>query len=262
MEQSLLSRIKNIIDKKDNKNIINFSISKVLLDNIDSITNISINDIAKQSNTSTASVTRFCQKNGCKGFKELIYDLNFEYNLSKNKPSEIKNDKKIINSYIKNYGKFIVKSIDEVMEVNLESLYKITEQIKKSKRIFLFGIGTNADLLSILSKELSALNKNIVYYNDYDFQIDSSKIIEKDDLAIVMSFSMIGQVIETILDNLITKNINTILMTHNKKQLELDNLSYVYIPINEGYIKDVHSKATFAFLFIILSIVNLLREDD
>lgn len=111
---------------------LDYVIAKEMLQNIDTISEMSIDKIANICCTSTASITRFCQKIGYDSFKELKYNINQNESLHKliDKPYEkdVDINKAILNTKIKfeymiNYSLLAIEksSIDTIVKKMIDN---------------------------------------------------------------------------------------------------------------------------------------------
>ena len=84
---------------------LDYIIAKEMLQHIDKIPNMSIDVIADICTTSTASITRFCQKIGYDSFKELKYNITqnefFHHMIDVQNKNDISVNKAILNTKVK-----------------------------------------------------------------------------------------------------------------------------------------------------------------
>lgn len=144
------------------RNSLEYIIAKEMLQNIEELSSMSIDTIASICCTSTASITRFCQKLGYDSFKELKYNVNQNIQLiemihNQNEKS-IDMDKAILNTKAK---------FDYLIRYSLSLINKseINELIRKI-------INHNHIAIFCASHELSAVVLFQVLLKQYHKKVD------------------------------------------------------------------------------------------
>jgi DNA-binding MurR/RpiR family transcriptional regulator len=160
MEQILINKLQNIM--KDHRASVNHSLSEVLLRNLNHIKTKTINEIAMEANCSKSSVVKFAKYLGLDGYKELIQRLNIEANILVpqltliNPFAPTPNQAEI--ELLSNYYELVSSNLQYIQNNFLQEIIKASTLIKQSKKIFLFGKGSNLNGMQILANYLMKLN--------------------------------------------------------------------------------------------------------
>lgn len=153
---------------------------------------IDIHSLAKKCYCSPATIVRICKKNGFKGFKDLKLalqnDLNFSQELEQAniQPSGSESlQKTIVNALNEN-----IHAIQNTFSLlDFQELNTVVDLIARCHYVYLFGIGASFLVARDLQQKLERINKKTILYEDIHLQLVSSTNIEKDEVAIVFSYS-------------------------------------------------------------------------
>lgn len=153
---------------------------------------IDIHSLAKKCYCSPATIVRICKKNGFKGFKDLKLalqnDLNFSQELEQAniQPSGSENlQKTIVNALNEN-----IHAIQNTFSLlDFQELNTVVDLLARCRYVYLFGIGASFLVARDLQQKLERINKKTILYEDIHLQLVSSTNIEKDEVAIVFSYS-------------------------------------------------------------------------
>ena len=161
-----------------------YEIVKFINNNQKILQDLSIVDIAFETFSSPATVSRAIRKCGINGFNELRYKLT-----SKNENNNVHNIGEIIN-------KSLIEARSSIENISLTNVLKIIENIKKSSRIYVLSRGLTEYVAKEFSLKLQLLDFNVVFINDPNIMKIKSKSIKKDELIII--FSLNGNTIELV----------------------------------------------------------------
>lgn len=139
----------------------------------------SITNIAAQTYTSIATVSRTIQKMGFTGIAQLRYKISNNTQIKENKQT----------SYTMN--KVIYKVYNECNEtidsINVADIMKIAEGIKKSNRVFILAEG----LASLVAREfelcLQYLGYNVTIVSEQKWILKMNFLVNKDDVVIILT---------------------------------------------------------------------------
>lgn len=168
---------------KNEKNIATF-----IIENYDTISHYNGNDIALKSGTSKATLVRFSQKIGYKGFIELKREINDEQLSSiRHSPYE---------TFLSTPGKdFLFNNlINDInsfeKRLSLSKVKTIVEYIASASTVYLIGFGTDSIAMKYLYNYLPICGINCVYTDDQGVSL-REKILSmtEKDLVIMSNFS-------------------------------------------------------------------------
>ena len=236
------------------------------------ILNMSAKEISEITGTSAPTVVRFSKKLGFNSLNEmkLSLSISFENNKSDKKFEYLDEDlsvRNIINGIRQTFKNIVDVTSDLIKEDELE---KAIEILINAKSIYIFGVGVSGIVGLDFYYKLSRIGKRCVYHNDAHLQVTSSVLIEKDDVALVISYS--GETREVILcaENIKKNNVKLISITKASIDNKLSNISditlnvpYVEKSLREGAISSrISQLAIIDMLFIGMAKNNLKDIED
>ena len=166
-------------------------IAEYLLSNKKSIISMSAKEIGNVTNTSAPTVVRFSKKIGFDSLNEM------KLQLSLNLQSDDENvDFEYLYSDLstQNIIRGVKSSIDSIMNQTLgvlkeEELEKAIELLSKANNVYIFSVGSSSLVGMDFYYKLSRINKRCIAHSDTHLQMTSSALMEKDDVAIAISYS-------------------------------------------------------------------------
>lgn len=163
----------------------NCVIATYILDHLEDMQNIGIKDIAKKCNVAVSSISRFCKEIGLKDFVELK-----ELLLSTNLYFEEQSKSLSLYGRIEDYGNKIAESIQMVKNtIDVHQLIKLCDDIKKYKRIGIFGLLKAGAVVINLQVDLLMLGKQVYTNISYTQQMQYILTADKNDLIIIFSYT-------------------------------------------------------------------------
>ena len=166
------------------KNYNNFSdkekdIADYIINQNESINNISINNLEERIGTSSSTITRFSRKIGCESFVELKIKLsNVQSNFKDENEDSILTDVYDYYSEAVERNKYLIKK---------EDIDKVVKKIKTAKRIHIYGVGSSGLSAIEMMQRLLRMGFNVNSITDSHMMIIDSTIVKKDDLVIGIS---------------------------------------------------------------------------
>lgn len=185
--QSFIARIQsrlNIFTNSEKK------IATYVLENYDQVVSYTITELAEKINTSDASIVRFCQSIGCKGYQD------FKINVAKDVIPTVKH----LNSSLeredtpeeicqKIFESEIAVLNETLALIDVKILQKAAKIIEKTKRIEIFGSGGSALVGMDAQHKFLKIGIKCTVHTDVDIQAMSASLLEKGDVAIGISHS-------------------------------------------------------------------------
>lgn len=188
------------------KNVVDF-----IIKNSEETIELNIRQLASKTFSSPSTIIRIFKKINLSGYKEfkknLIYEIataKLEQSRQSNNISENDDLKTIID-------KIIIQNIQSLEDtkhiIDEEKLLECINLINKSAKILLYGIGSSLNVAKDMYLKFLRLDKPCIYNEDYHSQILQAINSQKDDIAIIFSYS--GQTEEMIRCIKILKENNT-----------------------------------------------------
>ncbi|MCC0630658.1 MurR/RpiR family transcriptional regulator [Clostridioides sp. ES-S-0108-01] len=166
-------------------------IADYILDNTETISKLSVSELASNSKTSTASIVRFSRKMGYSGFGDLKIEIAKDLIGKENDYTYVdENYDCNIDSVINKITNKNIETINQTRLLNEKDIIKeAVEQIIKAKNIYIFGVGGSALVALDLQMKLLRINKQAFTSLDSHTQLMVSSNVEKEDIAIAISYS-------------------------------------------------------------------------
>lgn len=168
-------------------------IAKYIIENPREAMELSVMELAKKSDTSVASVIRFCKTLGLKGYQDLKIavsictmedrkkDRILHERINVDDPPEVILDKMSADS---------IQAIEETKELlDSVSLQKAIEAIHRAENIHISSVGASSIVGLDAQYKFSRINIPVFMYFDHHIQITSAVHLTERDVAIGISHS-------------------------------------------------------------------------
>lgn len=168
-----------------------------LLDHLEDLTLLSINDLAKKSYTSNATIIRLCHKVGYQGYRQFKLALLQELEANKYMVSQVDYTipfqvNETSEQIIQNMFSLYQESIQQVYHhLSIKTLNKIATLMVQKKRVFIYGYGDSQITAANFINKLAKINlfpilatqygEESIFLNNYSQEIllCLSLIVEK-----------------------------------------------------------------------------------
>ena len=157
------------------------NIADYIMQNGNKIKNTSITDLAKDIGTSGATVTRFAKKIGCDSF------VDMKIKLGSNKVESLVDDDDSLFSYVYQYYNQVIEKTKIL--IDKDSIYKVVNEIKKAKNIYIYGVGSSGLTAEEMMQRLLRMGFSVHSISDSHMMIINSSIVSENDLVIGISIS-------------------------------------------------------------------------
>lgn len=154
-------------------------IAEALLSKPDKIKYLSIQELASFCDVSTSTITRFVQKNGYKNFIDFRLAIPTD-----SKP--ISHSNTIVDTVTAYYEKNISHSVELI---DLEKIKTITNDIKKKKMVYIWGLGSSGRTSSEFEQTLTRMGILVKAVTDPHMLLLTAPRVTKEDLVIIISIS-------------------------------------------------------------------------
>lgn len=230
-------------------------VAKYILKNKSKIKNKSITKLAKATDTSAATITRFSKKIGVNSFVELKMKLH-AFN-------ELENSNKVDDIFVNitNYYKKVLKNSQQLVDKN--SINKLVEKIKNATRVYIYGIGSSGLTASEMRLRLLRMGFDVYSITDSHLMKINSAIISKKDLVISISIS--GKTKEIIESLKVSKEngaeIVTITSFEDTPILQYSDMNFlIYNTVFVGQQRFINSQ--FSAMYLLDIICTILLQDS
>ncbi|GAB6169854.1 MurR/RpiR family transcriptional regulator [Clostridium carnis] len=163
-------------------------IADYILQESEIINNINITELAKVTNTSGATITRFCKKVNCDSFVDMKLKIS-----SLKRDIGLSNEEGLLAEIYSYYDRVIERTKHSIGK---EQILNVVEEIKKANKIYIYGVGSSGLTATEMMQRLLRMGFNVYSISDGHMMIINSSIVAKEDLVIGISIS--GQTKEVI----------------------------------------------------------------
>lgn len=229
-------------------------VADYILKNSSDIGNIKINMLAKDTNTSNTTITRFCKKIGCDSFSELKFQI---YNSSKKKKVQKKN----ITDEVFDFYQTVIENTQNMTKV--EDLAKFMKLIMQVEEILVIGLSSTGGSANTLAVRLMRMGLNAQCISDVSWMRMKAKVINKNTLVIALSLTGVTDVIKETVE-ISKKNGAKVISLTNYTKNEISNLAdlslYVY---STKFINDERFiNSQFSMMYLIDVITTYLMQNE
>lgn len=154
-------------------------IAKYVLEQFEKIGYQTLQEISQHLKVGEASILRFCRKIGLSGFNELKLVVSKE-----------DNKEEVFQNYTDHIRTSIHQTIDYTYAMqNIDLLNEAVYTIYKSKRLFLYGVGSSGISAQEAQSKFLRYGKLCFMLQDSHFQMMSASITKEDDVIVIFSLS-------------------------------------------------------------------------
>jgi DNA-binding MurR/RpiR family transcriptional regulator len=167
-------------------------IADYFIDSFDKIPFLNVQEVSKATNTSVASIVRFAQRIGFKGFSELhdaIAD-SLQSQMNNKEIFQLFDKNKAEEDLLTSVANIDIKNINDTLNlIHRDEFDKTVQLILKSRKVFTVGLGISHLLSEILAYQLSQVAIDAAAFkNNYCPFFEQIPLISKKDLIITFSF--------------------------------------------------------------------------
>lgn len=219
-------------------------------DNLHSIIYLSLSDICKELYVSNATVIRFCQKIGFKGFNELKFQLKNELNLTN----------KSTNAWdtIPHRASILKDFIDDINDKIIE---QICSEIKNHKSIYIYGRNISSLPAKYLQSMLNTMDIPCIYIDWIDFLSALSKSFP--DNAVLFIFTNYGDksIYAPIVKQCHERHVKIIWISSTDLDSSLLNSNDIYISTHEVELESPPLLTKLTSFLLVQFIIEYLRHN-
>lgn len=205
-------------------------LANYILENKEIVLNSSAQQLGENSSTSAAAIIRFSKKLGYKGFTELKVDLAKDNGVLEEEIDEIIQEEDSVAMLVKKAEHNNIRTVEQTYKlINIRHLEKAIMSILNAKRVYLFGVGGSGEACNDLMLKLTRLNYNVVRHDDPHVMLSMASHIEKDDVAIGISYSGMTKEVNIGMKYAKNSGASTIAITKFDSKNELSKLADVVL---------------------------------
>lgn len=239
-------------------------IADFVINNQEKVLHSTITEIASSTESSEASVMRFCRELKFNSFYDFKVTLaTYLAQLSNNHEPNFREvgTKNAITSAID----AVIKSLQETeMLLSIEELKIAGERISKANRVICFGVGNSVVIAQQLTMRLMRLGINISYYPDPHYTIMSlSMAKENDDVFITVTSSGNTPEIIGVLEIAKERDLFSIVISSQKKSKATNLADCVLVAsVPENPLSGTTFTSRICQMLVVDALCNVILEND
>lgn len=225
-----------------------------------SVCNMSIQELAKYTNTSTASILRFCKKYDCTGFSEFKTKLKQEVQLD-----AFKFQPQLGNS-LHDFQKFFLKTATSE-EFN-QSIDRAAQLISNKDLIIFVGMGASnimAEYGALYFSYLFNLSFRVEDITEYPIELFNQNLIHCSCMIVLSISGDTNEIVDYVRNNYI-QGMNLIVVSANENSVlsSLANVSITYpFPISGNALSNTTSQIPCCFIIELLAQkIQAIRQNN
>lgn len=186
----------NILNQLDNPSFKTSKSDKQIIEYIrnhaDKIIYMTISEVARESNTGEATVTRFARKMGFAGFQDFKVTLAQEVSVKSNNSiinNEINNNEDVAETADKLLKNSISVLERTISRINTQDIYECASLIKNCKKAYFIGVGYSGIVAQDSNYKFMRIGINSMYYQDTHTMIMMSALASVNEVVMAISHS-------------------------------------------------------------------------
>ena len=164
-------------------------VADYILEHGDDVTKITVTELAERSQVSDATVVRFCQKIGYKGFYQMKIALaqDIVHPMSEFQPS-VSQDK--IGESIQNIFRLTIQNLQETAySIQSEDVKQCVQLIDQCQSLYLFAAGNSCPIATDAAYKFTKIGIPTVHSPTPEMQVSSAYLMTARDVALAISHS-------------------------------------------------------------------------
>lgn len=186
----LLNKLKNFQDFSDTEQ----KIADFVRKNPIKVSTMSIQDLAKETFSSTSSISRFCQKLDLEGFSEFKVKIASEMGGIRSKGKRIEDDlpfgaKEGLHEIAQSIFDLNLQSLNDTYKhLDLKQLHRVAQMIENTPHLYLYGTGQSLILAQDFQYKLYRIFKNAHLETQIGFQNLKAHSQKEDSISLMVSY--------------------------------------------------------------------------
>lgn len=238
-------------------------IADYVINNKEKVIEMTVSELATQSNVSEATIIRFCKKCDLKGFYDLKINIAKEMVNSKN--DEISNELDS-NNISKSLQNILANKIEELKQtismMNEEEIKKILDSIKNARIVQFAAVGNTIPVAMDGTYKFNQLGISSITNTVWETQLAFAYTLTKEDVVIVISNSGSSKKLVTLLDIANERRATTISITNHENSPVANTSKYhINTSTREKLFLDEFSFSRVSAMVVIETLYLLLTRD-
>ncbi|WP_373777321.1 MurR/RpiR family transcriptional regulator [Glaesserella sp.] len=257
-----IGALQNSLTKTEKK------IANAILSQPDLLSQCSLSEVAHQLDVGEATFIRFCRTLGFKGYTDFKLDLAIEL-ATQEKESSVLLDTDVAETdtpreiAIKLQATLSNVITETINLLDFHELEKVVGELRKAKRIFLFGVGSSGVTAEDAKHKLMRIGLQTDAVTNNHFMYMQAALLKKGDMVIGISHSGYSEETTKALHIARENEATTVAITHNLRSPITNAADYVLINGNrQGHMQGDSIGTKMTQLFVLDLIYALLVKAD
>lgn len=257
-----IGALQNSLTKTEKK------IANAILSQPDLLSQCSLSEVAEQLNVGEATFIRFCRTLGFKGYTDFKLDLAIELATQERESSALLDTDVGEGDSPREIATKLQATLNNVVAetINLldySVLEKVVEELRRAKRIFLFGVGSSGLTAEDAKHKLMRIGLQTDAVTNNHFMYMQASLLGEGDVVIGISHSGYSEETTKALRIARENNATTIALTHNLRSPITEVADYLLINGNrQGQMQGDSIGTKMAQLFVLDLIYTLLVKAE
>lgn len=163
-------------------------IADYMMNNTMQVMDQTITDIAKHTQSSEITVSRFCKKVGCHGLQEVKRQLTTGLSVALTEGyHDIQGEDSSYTVMLKIFRNITEGLQDTASLLDCAQIEKAVELLQKAARVVVYGFGNSATVCQDIATRFLRLGLVVQAYSDSHMQVTSATLLHADDVVIAVS---------------------------------------------------------------------------
>lgn len=257
-----IGALQNSLTKTEKK------IANAILSQPDLLSQCSLSEVAKQLDVGEATFIRFCRTLGFKGYTDFKLDLAIELATQEKESNTLLDTDVSETDTAKEIAIKLQATLNNVISetinlLNFTELEKVVTELRRAKRIFLFGVGSSGLTAEDAKHKLMRIGLQTDAVTNNHFMYMQASLLKKGDVVIGISHSGASEETTKALRIARENNAICIAITHNLRSPITEVADYVLINGNrQGHMQGDSIGTKMTQLFVLDLIYALLVKAE
>lgn len=257
-----IGALQNSLTKTEKK------IANAILSQPDLLSQCSLSDVAKQLDVGEATFIRFCRTLGFKGYTDFKLDLAIELATQEKESNTLLDTDVSETDTAREIAIKLQVTLNNVISetinlLNFTELEKVVDELRRAKRVFLFGVGSSGLTAEDAKHKLMRIGMQTDAVTNNHFMYMQASLLKKGDVVIGISHSGHSEETTKALRIARENNATCIAITHNLRSPITEVADYVLINGNrQGHMQGDSIGTKMTQLFVLDLIYALLVKAE
>lgn len=169
-------------------------VASYMLEHTESIVGLSVEELARRSGSSKASVIRLCKTLGSKGYRDFSIGLAAELAVSQSNGTADEyidiNVGDDVPTIMRNATSHNIRALEDSLAlIDPDMVQAAADLLYRARQIDCYGVGASGIVARDVQYKLMRIRKNVTAYEDSHLQLTSAANLGEDSVAVAISWS-------------------------------------------------------------------------